>query len=100
MRAHFEQATLAPQRKAELLCLVAQRWFNSTKGCGFIALENGAPAAEWFKLVGAKLGNGNEEYPDGDNVQTVEPPPTLMSVEADALSTVLDVIDAGATLLE
>jgi len=45
-----------------------------------------------------KLGNGNEEYPDGDNVQAVEPwlPPTLMSgLEADALSTVLDVIDAG-----
>jgi hypothetical protein len=33
------------------------------------------PAAEavWYKLVGVKIGNGNETYPNGDDVQTVEP---------------------------
>ena len=32
-----------------------------------------AAAARWFKLVGVELGNGTDEYPHGDNVQTVEP---------------------------
>jgi hypothetical protein len=32
------------------------------------------PAAEtvWFKLVGVDIDNGTEDYPNGDNVQTVE----------------------------
>ena len=29
--------------------------------------------AKWFRLVGVPLGNGNELYPNGDEVQTVEP---------------------------
>jgi hypothetical protein len=34
---------------------------------------------QWFKLVGVRLDNGNETYPNGDEVQTVEPwaPPAL-----------------------
>jgi hypothetical protein len=32
------------------------------------------PAADatWYKLVGVRIGNGNETYPNGDDVQTVE----------------------------
>ena len=36
---------------------------------------NIAPPAEltvWFKLVGVDIGNGARDYPNGDNVQTVE----------------------------
>jgi hypothetical protein len=36
---------------------------------------NVTPPAEetvWFKLVGVDIGNGDEDYPAGDNVQTVE----------------------------
>jgi len=35
----------------------------------------------WFKLIGVKLGNGNETYPEGDTVQTVElwQPPSLFA---------------------
>ena len=35
--------------------------------------------ADWFRLVGVPLGNGSKEYPNGDNVQTVErwTPPTV-----------------------
>jgi hypothetical protein len=46
--------------------------------------------ATWFKLVGVPLGNGNEEYPNGDEVQTLipwNPPETwegLSSVQLNA----------------
>ena len=32
-----------------------------------------ATEARWFKLVGVPLGNGTPDYPNGDEVQTVEP---------------------------
>jgi hypothetical protein len=31
-----------------------------------------ASDATWYKLVGVRIGNGNETYPNGDDVQTVE----------------------------
>jgi hypothetical protein len=51
----------------------------------YVRIANGkanlAPAAgaDWFRLVGVPLGNGSKEYPNGDNVQTVErwTPPTV-----------------------
>jgi hypothetical protein len=30
-------------------------------------------SAKWFKLVGVKLDNGNEAYPNGDEIQVAEP---------------------------
>jgi hypothetical protein len=55
-------------------------------------------AAKWFRLIGVRLGNGNDTYPNGDEVQTVEPwtPPrawTDLSIEV--LNRILDAIDAG-----
>jgi len=32
-----------------------------------------AQSAQWFRLVGVTLDNGTDEYPNGDQVQTVEP---------------------------
>ena len=29
--------------------------------------------AKWFRLIGVRLGNATEMYPNGDEVQTVEP---------------------------
>lgn len=40
---------------------------------GKVNLAPPARVAEWFKLVGVPLDNGNDEYPNGDEVQTVEP---------------------------
>jgi len=57
-----------------------------------------ARIAEWFKLVGVRLDNGNDEYPSGDEVQTVEPwtPPKLWAgLAAETLNAVLTDIDAG-----
>src|SRR5260370_3022585 len=71
----------------------------------YVRLDSGkaniAPPSEkttWFKLVGAQLGNENDEYPAGDNVQTVErwyPPETWGGVSTAQLNAALTDIDAG-----
>ena len=40
---------------------------------GKVNIARPSRSATWFKLVGVPIGNGNEEYPNGDEVQTVEP---------------------------
>lgn len=54
--------------------------------------------AKWFRLVGVDIGNGNDLYPNGDNVQTVEvwkPPALFDGVSVPAIHRILDDIDAG-----
>jgi hypothetical protein len=54
--------------------------------------------ATWFKLVGVTLGNETEDYPAGDEVQTVErwyPPKTWDGVSAAQLNAALTDIAAG-----
>jgi hypothetical protein len=55
-------------------------------------------SAVWFKLVGVALGNGTDEYPNGDEVQTVEPwqPPKLWDgLTSATLNAVLSDIEGG-----
>jgi AAA domain len=55
-------------------------------------------AAKWFKLVGVHLNNGNDLYPNGDEVQTIEPwtpPETWEGMDTPLLNQILDKIDAG-----
>jgi hypothetical protein len=57
-----------------------------------------ARVAEWFRLVGVRLNNGDEDYPDGDNVQTLEPwtPPEISDdLDDNMQNTILDDVDAG-----
>jgi hypothetical protein len=56
-----------------------------------------AHKATWFKLVGVRLDNGTPQYPNGDEVQTVEPwsPPETWDVPAAALNAALTEIEAG-----
>jgi hypothetical protein len=57
-----------------------------------------ATDAVWFRLVGVKLGNGTDLYPNGDEVQTVEPwtpPDTWAGLNNHLLNRILDDIDAG-----
>jgi hypothetical protein len=54
--------------------------------------------AKWFRLVGVPLGNATEMYPNGDEVQTVEPwtpPDTWADLSCPLLNRILDEIDAG-----
>ncbi len=58
----------------------------------------GAMKATWFKLIGVPLNNGTPEYPNGDEVQTVEPwsPPDIWAnLSTSALNAALTEIDAG-----
>jgi hypothetical protein len=70
----------------------------------FIRMDSGkvniAPArvAKWFKLVGVPLNNGNDLYPNGDEVQAVEPwtpPETWAGMDNGILNVILNAIDAG-----
>jgi AAA domain len=71
----------------------------------YVRLDSGkvniAPPSEkatWFRLVGVQLGNATDEYPAGDNVQTVErwfPPETWAGVSAAQLNAALTDIEAG-----
>jgi hypothetical protein len=52
----------------------------------------------WFKLVGVRLDNGTTDYPNGDEVQTVErwyPPKTWDGVTTAQANAVLNEIEAG-----
>ncbi len=55
-------------------------------------------AATWFRLVGVKLDNGSDDYPNGDEVQTVDrwhPPDVWRAMNFDTANAILDKIDAG-----
>jgi hypothetical protein len=55
-------------------------------------------SAKWFRLVGVRLGNKTDLYPNGDEVQTVEPwkpPDTWGDLSVDLLNRILTAIDAG-----
>jgi hypothetical protein len=78
-----------PEEKRRLLVRVDSAKVNITKPLG---------AAKWFRLVGVPLGNATELYPNGDEVQTVEPwmpPDTWADLSVDLLNKILAVIDAG-----
>jgi hypothetical protein len=54
--------------------------------------------ARWFKLIGVELGNGTEEYPAGDNVQTAEKwtaPQSFDGVNTYIANEILNEIDRG-----
>jgi hypothetical protein len=61
-----------------------------------------AAEAKWLRLVGVPLGNGNDLYPHGDNVQAVEPwyPPQLWAdAPPPTLHVILDDIDNAVGLI-
>jgi hypothetical protein len=86
---------------------------NEVDRLGYVRLDpakvNIAPRAQqakWFRLVGVKLGNGTKDghggaggdYPNGDEVQTVEPwtpPDTWADISTATTSVILTEIDRG-----
>jgi len=65
---------------------------------GKVNISRDAGEATWFKIIGVPLGNGNEDYPAGDEVQTVvpwHPPKTWDGLGSVQLNSALDDIDAG-----
>jgi hypothetical protein len=58
------------------------------------------PSAEamWIKLIGVRLGNGNDIYPNGDEVQTIErwnPPELFADLDKVRIWRILDQINDG-----
>jgi hypothetical protein len=54
--------------------------------------------ARWFRLVGEPIENGTAEYPNGDEVQTVElwtPPSVWRQLTSSTINQILDRIDEG-----
>ena len=65
---------------------------------GKLNIARTAGPAVWFKLVGVPLGNGDDLYPDGDNVQTVElwqPPAIWTALDSELINRILTAIAAG-----
>lgn len=65
---------------------------------GKVNIIRGGGNPKWYRLIGVRLGNGNEMYPNGDEVQTVEqwqPPQVWTDLSDQLLNQVLTDIDAG-----
>jgi len=63
-----------------------------------INLARSGGHCRWFKLVGVPLDNGNEDYPSGDEVQTVEewnPPDTFEGLDIAGINQILNLFDRG-----
>jgi hypothetical protein len=57
-------------------------------------------AARWFRIVGVRLGNGTDDYANGDEAQTVEPwtPPDMWAkITTEVANEILDQIEKGNT---
>lgn len=93
--------TLTPMSSEE----AAQFGVSDGERRSLIRLDSGkvniAPSsreATWFRLVGVPLGNATEEYPNGDEVQTIEPwmPPDIWGGFTPLLlNQILDDIETG-----
>jgi hypothetical protein len=65
---------------------------------GKVNIAPPATGARWFRLVGVSIGNKTEDYPNGDEVQAVEPwaPPDMWAEITTAVANkILDQIEAG-----
>src|SRR5262249_23107529 len=63
-----------------------------------INLARKSGKATWFKLVGIRLDNRTDDYPNGDEVQTVErwePPDTFAHLTPVTINAILDRLEAG-----
>lgn len=74
-------------------------WWRHTRIAG--TKENYAPPPEfttWYRFESVDLGNSDEAYPDGDNVQVTTlwtPPSTVEGISLVALKTIFDTIRRG-----
>jgi hypothetical protein len=65
---------------------------------GKVNIVRRSPHARWFKLVGVFIGNATALYPNGDEVQTIEPwtaPDVFGGLSSAPLNAILDEIDQG-----
>ena len=76
----------------------AERRYLIRMDSGKVNIAPPSEDATWFRLVGVRIGNGNEQYPNGDEVQTVErwtPPKIFADVSVAMVNQILNEIDTG-----
>jgi hypothetical protein len=93
--------TLSPMTEEEGKCFGLtefQRRCLIRMDSGKVNIAPPMAEAKWFRLVGVQLGNRTELYPNGDEVQTVEPwtpPDTWSGLNNLLLNQILTDIDTG-----
>jgi hypothetical protein len=97
-RLGYTLTTMTEEEAATFGIEPARRRFYVRLDKAKVNIEPPAEKATWFRLVGVRLGNATEMYPNGDEVQTVEPwtpPDTWAGLSSAALNDALTAIDAG-----
>ncbi len=97
-RLVYTLARMTPEEAQTLGIAEKDRRFLIRMDSGKVNISPPLEEAKWFRLVGVPLGNGNDLYPKGDEVQTVEvwtPPDAWDGLSNHLLNRILDEIDAG-----
>jgi hypothetical protein len=93
--------TLTPMSEADAKAFdiaLEDRWDYLRVDNGKVNLIRRGGAAQWFRLEGVPLGNGTDDYPNGDTIQVAVPwtPPETWADMPDALlNKILDKIAGG-----
>lgn len=98
VRAAFTLAAMSQEDAKELGVSPDERRFLIRLDDAKANMAPKSEKAEWIKLLGQNLGNGDAEYPHGDNVQVVTawlPPDLWEGVTAHTANAILDVIAGG-----
>jgi hypothetical protein len=97
-RLVYTLATMSPEEAKAFGVSENDRKNYIRMDSGKVNITRSLGAAQWFCLVGVSLDNATEMYPNGDEVQTVEPwkpPDAWADLSTDLLNRVLTEIDAG-----
>lgn len=71
-RSMFTVGTMSPEEAAKLGIEEDAKWQYIRHDNAKSNMAPAAGTADWYRLVSVKIGNGDEDYPEGDLVQTVE----------------------------
>jgi AAA domain len=98
MRLVYTLSVMTPEEANGYGISEAERRLLIRMDSGKVNITPPMSEAKWFRLVGVNLGNSSDVYPNGDEVQTVEPwspPDTFAGMTNLMLNQILDNIEAG-----
>ena len=97
-RLVYTLSTMSPEEAEKFGIPEEERHSYVRMDKGKVNIVPPARKAQWFKIVGVRLENATELYPNGDEVQTVEPwtpPAAFDGLDTGTCNRILDAIDAG-----
>ncbi|WP_051677320.1 AAA family ATPase [Bradyrhizobium sp. URHD0069] len=98
-RLVYTLTTMTPEEAQALALSEADRRSLIRMDSAKVNIARPTIEAKWFRIVGVDIGNSTELYPNGDQVQTVEPwspPDTFEGLSTVLLNQILTDIEAGA----